>query len=175
MSMIGEFWEIPLSELLQKLNTSSDGITRTEANTRLQHYGANSLKKQKSSGGIFLFFSQFSSPIILLLLFAAALSLFLQDSTDAIIIFVIIFVSSMLGFFQEHRATNAVKKLLAMVRIMSIVIRDGTQKEIPSEEIVPGDVVLLSAGSKIPADCIIVESRDLFVNEVCSDRRNIPC
>ena len=174
MSMIGEFWEIPLSELLQKLNTSSVGITSTEANTRLQHYGANSLKKQKSSGGIFLFFSQFSSPIILLLLFAAALSLFLQDSTDAIIIFVIIFVSSMLGFFQEHRATNAVKKLLAMVRIMSIVIRDGTQKEIPSEEIVPGDVVLLSAGSKIPADCIIVESRDLFVNEAVLTGETFP-
>jgi P-type Mg2+ transporter len=172
--MIGELWQIPLSELLQKLNTSSVGITSTEANTRLQHYGTNSLKKQKNSSGIFLFFSQFSSPIILLLLFAAALSLFLQDSTDAIIIFVIIFVSSMLGFFQEHRATNAVKKLLAMVRILSIVIRDGTQKEIPSEEIVPGDVVLLSAGSKIPADCVIVESRDLFVNEAVLTGETFP-
>ncbi|WP_101477420.1 magnesium-translocating P-type ATPase [Candidatus Nitrosotalea bavarica] len=174
INLISDFWQIPLSELLQKLNTSSDGISSKEADDRLEHYGPNSLKKQKRSGGIFLFLSQFKSPIILLLLFAAALSLFLQDSTDAIIIFVIILVSSMLGFFQEYRATNAVKKLLEMVRITSVVIRDGVQKEIPSEEIVPGDIVLLSAGSKIPADCIIIESRDLFVNEAVLTGETFP-
>ena len=174
MNLISDFWQIPLSELLQKLDTSSDGITNNEADDRLRQYGPNSLKKQKRSGGIFLFLSQFKSPIILLLLFAAALSLFLQDSTDAIIIFVIIFVSSMLSFFQEYRATNAVQKLLEMVRITSIVIRDGMQKEIPSEEIVPGDIVLLSAGSKIPADCIILESRDLFVNEAVLTGETFP-
>lgn len=174
MNHVNESQQISMSELLQKLNTSSDGIKSTEADARLQQYGPNSLKKQKRSGGLVLFLSQFKSPIILLLLFAAALSLFLQDSTDAIIIFVIIFVSSMLGFFQEHRATNAVKKLLAMVRIMSTVIRDGVQKEIPSEEIVPGDIVLLSAGSKIPADCMIIESRDLFVNEAVLTGETFP-
>ena len=174
MSSIGESQQTPLSELLQKLNTSSDGLTSSEADTRLEHYGPNSLKKQKRSGGLVLFLSQFKSPIIIILLFAAALSLFLQDSADAIIIFFIIFVSSMLSFFQEHRATNAVQKLLEMVRITSIVIRDSTRKEIPSEEIVPGDIVLLSAGSKMPADCIILESRDLFVNEAVLTGETFP-
>ena len=174
MSHMDESQQNSMSELLQKLNTSSGGLTSTEVDTRLQHYGPNSLKKQKKSGGLILFLSQFKSPIILILLFAAALSLFLQDSADAIIIFVIIFVSSMLSFFQEHRATNAVQKLLELVRITSIVIRDGVQKEISSETIVPGDVVLLSAGSKIPADCIILESRDLFVNEAVLTGETFP-
>ncbi|TRZ78869.1 MAG: magnesium-translocating P-type ATPase [Nitrosopumilales archaeon] len=174
MSHIGESPQIPMLELLQKFNTSTDGLTSTEADTRLQNHGPNSLKKQKKSGGLVLFLSQFKSPIILILLFAATLSLVLQDSADAIIIFIIIFVSSMLSFFQEHRATNAVQKLLEMVRITSIVIRDGIQKEISSEDIVPGDIVLLSAGSKIPADCIILESRDLFVNEAVLTGETFP-
>src|SRR5690349_17706330 len=102
------FWQIPPSELLQKLTTSLDGLTNNEAETRLQHYGPNSLKKQKSSGGFILFLSQFKSPITLILLFAAGLSLFLLDSTDALIIFVIIFLSSLLGFWQERQASNSI-------------------------------------------------------------------
>jgi Mg2+-importing ATPase len=159
------FWQVPPSELLQKLGTSLDGLTSSEAETRLQHYGPNSLKKQKRSGGFVLFLSQFKSPIILILLFAAGLSLFFLDSTDALIIFAIIFLSSLLGFWQEHQASNSIKRLLAMIRITVTVIRDKVQKEIASENIVPGDIILLSAGSKIPADCAILESKDLFVNE----------
>jgi len=159
------FWHIPQSELFQKFNTTSEGLTSDEADTRLQYYGPNSLKKQKSSGVFILFLSQFKSPIILILLFAAGLSLFLLDSTDALIIFVIIFLSSLLGFWQEHQASNSIKRLLAMIRITVTVIRDKVQKEVASENIVPGDIIILSAGSKIPADCSILESKDLFVNE----------
>ena len=159
------FWQAPPSELLQKLDTSVNGLTDKEAETRLQRYGPNSLKKQKSSGGFVLFFSQFKSPIILILLFAAGISLFLLDSTDALIIFVIVFLSSLLGFWQEHQASNSIKRLLAMIRITVPVIRDKVQNNVASENIVPGDVVILSAGSKIPADCSILESKDLFVNE----------
>ena len=157
--------ETAISKVLEDLQTTSDGLTSKQASERLEKVGPNILNKQKKSDAFSLFLSQFKSPIIIILLFAAALSLFLQDSTDAIIIFIIIFVSSMLGFFQEYRASSAIKKLLAMVRIKSNVVRDGTPKEIPLEEIVPGDIIILSAGNKIPADCIIIDSRDLFVNE----------
>lgn len=159
------FWHVPSLDLVQKLNTSFDGLTDKEAETRLQHYGFNSLKKQKRSGGLVLFLRQFKSPITLILLGAAVLSLFLFDSTDALIIFVIIFLSSLLGFWQERQASNSVKKLLAMIRVTVPIIRARIQKEIPSENIVPGDIILLSAGSKIPADCAILESKDLFINE----------
>lgn len=159
------FWHVSSLDLVQKLNTSFDGLTDKEAETRLQHYGFNSLKKQKRSGGFVLFLRQFKSPITLILLGAAVLSLFLFDSTDALIIFVIIFLSSLLGFWQERQASNSVKKLLAMIRVTVPIIRARIQKEIPSENIVPGDIILLSAGSKIPADCAILESKDLFINE----------
>jgi len=164
----------PISKLLEDLQSSLDGLTSKQANERLEKFGHNVLKKQKQSDAFSLFLSQFKSPIIIILLFAAALSLFLQDSIDAIIIFVIIFVSSMLGFFQEYRASSAIKKLLAMVRIKSTVIRDGSSKEIPIEEIVPGDIVVLSAGNKIPADCIIIDSKDLFVNEAVLTGETFP-
>lgn len=159
------FWQIPIADLFKTLETSDKGLTEVAARTRLEHYGPNLLAKQKKAQGFALFLAQFKSPIILILLFAVGLSLFLQDPTDAIIIFAIIIVSSFLGFLQEHRASNAVKELLSMIRITTNVLRDGIQKNIPSEEIVPGDIVLLSAGSSIPADSIIVESKDLFVNE----------
>src|SRR5574340_1371385 len=89
------FWQIPSSDLVRKLDTSFEGLTDKEAETRLQHYGFNSLKKQKRSGGFVLFLRQFKSPITIILLGAAVLSLFLFDSTDALIIFVIIFLSSL--------------------------------------------------------------------------------
>jgi Mg2+-importing ATPase len=162
---IQTFWQTPITDLLETLETSSKGLTTEEANVRLESYGPNLLAAQKKVEGFTLFLRQFQSPIILILLFAVGLSLFLQDATDAIIIFVIIFVSNLLGFWQEHRASNAVKELLAMVRVTTNVIRDGIQKVIPSEHVVPGDVVLLSAGSSIPADGVILESKDLFVSE----------
>lgn len=161
-------------QLFDDLQTSPLGLTSDQAKERLEKHGLNILKKQKKSDALTLFLSQFKSPIIIILLFAASLSVFLQDSTDAIIIFIIIFVSSLLGFFQEYRATSAVKKLLTLVRITSTVIRDGVAKETPSEEIVPGDIVLLSAGSKIPADCILLESKDLFVNEAVLTGETFP-
>ena len=85
--------------------------------------------------------------------------------TNAIIIITIILISSLLGFWQERGAANAVEKLLAIVQTKATVFRDGTQKEIPVEEIVPGDVIILNAGDLIPGDSIIFESKDLFVNE----------
>ncbi|VVC05313.1 Copper-exporting P-type ATPase B [uncultured archaeon] len=159
------FWQTPIIDLLEALETSPKGLTNEEASVRLKRYGPNLLARQKKVDGIALFLRQFRSPIILILLFAVGLSLFLQDATDAIIIFVIIFVSNILGFWQEYRASNAIKELLAMVKITTNVIRDEIQKEIPSEHVVPGDVVLLSAGSSIPADSVILESKDLFVSE----------
>jgi len=93
---------------------------------------------------------------------------------NATIILVIIFASSLLGFWQERGATNAVDKLLAVVQTKATVLRDGNRKEIPVEGIVPGDVVLLSAGDLIPGDCLVLESKDLFVNEASLTGETFP-
>ncbi len=108
------------------------------------------------------------------MIFAAGVSLYLGDSVNASIILVIIFASSFLGFWQEKGATNAVEKLLAVVQTKATVLRDGNQKEIPVEGVVPGDVVLLSAGDLIPGDCLVLESKDLFVNEASLTGETFP-
>src|SRR5450759_3126811 len=159
------FWSIPATELLSNLGTTNAGLTTEDAKKHLAIYGVNRLKPQKRSDALTLLFAQFKSPIILILLFATGLSLFLHNIIDASIILAIVLISGLLGFWQEHSASNAVKKLLAIVQIKASVFRDGNQKEIHVEDIVPGDIVILNAGDIVPGDCLLLESKDLFVDE----------
>jgi Mg2+-importing ATPase len=159
------FWSVTGTELLGKFQTSVNGLTTSEAKKRLLDYGANRLKPQKRSDAFTLLIAQFKSPIILILLFATVLSLFLHNLVDASIILAIVIISGLLGFWQEHSASNAIEKLLEIVQITASVLRDGNEKEIHVEEIVPGDIVMLNAGDIVPGDCILLESKDLFVDE----------
>ncbi|MGA2516760.1 MAG: HAD-IC family P-type ATPase [Thermodesulfobacteriota bacterium] len=160
-----QFWSVPSVELLQELQTTPQGLTRDEAQQRLLRYGSNLLKPKKKSDPLTLLIAQFKSPIILILIFAAGLSLFLRNPIDASIILVIVLGSGFLGFWQERGAVNAVEKLLAVVQIKATVVRNGDSKEVPIDEIAPGDIVILNAGDVIPADSLILESKDLFVDE----------
>ena len=160
-----EFWSVPVPEMLQRLQTTCEGLNSSEISERLKKYGANLLKPKKSSNTLKILLSQFKSPIILILLFAAGLSFFLGDATDTVIIITIILISSLLGFWQEKGAADAFEKLLSSVEVKSTVLRDGEGKEIPVEQIVPGDVIIFGAGDIVPADCLILESKGLFVNE----------
>jgi Mg2+-importing ATPase len=159
------FWSVSAAEVLERLRATSKGLSSTEAQERIDKYGYNLIKPKKKSDALTLLLNQFKSPIILILLFAAVLSFFLRDATDALIILVIIFISGLLGFWQEKGATNAVEKLLAVVEIKATVLRDEKATDITVEEIVPGDIAILNAGDIIPGDCLIMESKDLFVNE----------
>ena len=159
------FWSISGREMLLQLQATAQGLTTDEARARLTRYGANLLKPKKKSDSLSLLISQFKSPLILILFFATGLSFFLHDPVNAFIILAIVLVSGLLGFWQERSATNAVEKLLAIVQIKAAVLRDGSPKEIPVEEIVPGDIVILNAGDIVPGDCLVQESKDLFVDE----------
>ncbi len=159
------FWSISATEMLQHLESVKEGLTGAEARQRLARYGSNLLKPQKRSDVFTLLLAQFKSPLILILFFATGLSFFLHDPVDALIILTIVLVSGLLGFWQEHSATNAVEKLLAIVQIRVAVLRDGGPQEIPVEETVPGDIVILNAGDIVPGDCLVDESKDLFVDE----------
>lgn len=160
-----EFWSVPVPEMLQKLQTTAEGLSSSESSERLKKYGANLLKPKKSSDALRILLSQFKSPITIILLFAAGLSFSLGDTTDTIIIVTIVFISSLLGFWQEKGAADAFEKLLSAVEVKAAVLRDKEEKEVPIEQIVPGDIVILNAGDIIPADCLILESKGLFVNE----------
>ncbi|MGZ6208329.1 MAG: magnesium-translocating P-type ATPase, partial [Syntrophales bacterium] len=169
-----QFWSVSSLELLQQLQTTPQGLTSDEVRQRLLRYGSNLLKPKKKSDALTLLFAQFKSPIILILIFAAGLSFFLHNPIDATIILVIVLVSGFLGFWQERGAVNAVEKLYAIVQIKTTVVRDGDSKEIPLEEVVPGDIVFIKASDVIPGDCLLLESKDLFVDEAALTGETYP-
>jgi Mg2+-importing ATPase len=159
------FWSVPAEKLLSRLRSSAEGLSAEEAKERQARYAATRLKPRRDIQPFLVLLAQFHSPIILILLFAATISLFLADRTDAFIILIIILVSALLGFWQEHGAAKAVASLLALVHVTVTVLREGKAHDIPLDEVVPGDIVTLSAGSSIPGDGLILESKDLFVDE----------
>ena len=168
------FWSLSVTEMLQKLESKKEGLTSVEAQKRLILYGSNLLKPKKRTDVFTLLISQFKSPIILILFFATGLSFFLHDKVDALIILVIVLASGLLGFWQEHGASNAVEKLLYIVQIKVSVMRDGITKEVPLEQIVPGDIVTLNAGDIIPGDGLVQESKDLFIDEAMLTGETFP-
>ena len=168
------FWSLSTEEILQRTHSAAAGLSRQEASQRLIQYGANQLKQTHKSSTWMLLFNQFKSPIILILIFAAVLSIFLKDAADAGIILAIVLISGLLGFWQERGASNAVEKLLALVQVRATVLREGQSQEVSNEEVVPGDIVLLSAGKNIPGDCLVLESKDLSVAEAALTGETYP-
>lgn len=168
------FWSLSVNDAYRKLNASPNGLNDSDVAQRLKQYGPNTLKNNANSSMFMLFLSQFKSPITILLIVAAILSAGLGDLSDTLIILCIILLSSLLGFWQEKGAANAVKELLKMVRLQCRVVRSGVSKEVAVEEVVPGDVVTLSAGDIIPGDCLILESKELFVDEAAFTGETFP-
>jgi Mg2+-importing ATPase len=121
-----------------------------------------------------LFLSQFKSPLVLILVFAAIISVITGEWIDATIIIAIVVASAMLGFIQEYNAGNAVEKLRRQVTLKVTVLRDGAIQTILAEEVVPGDLALLSAGSIIPADGVVIEADDFFVNQAVLTGETFP-
>ncbi len=171
---IDVFWSLSVDEAQKLLAVSNAGLSSAEATDRYKSYGPNSFKEQSASSGLLLFLSQFKSPITILLIVAALLSIGLGDTTDAVIILVIILISSFLGFWQERGAANAVKELLKLVQIKCRLVRDGKETELPVEVTVPGDIVILTAGDVIPGDGLIIESKELFIDEAAFTGETYP-
>jgi Mg2+-importing ATPase len=165
MNGLNAFWAQSPNTVLTRLQAKLGGLTQIEVQKRLQIFGRNTLKPKKRNDSLALLLAQFKSPIIIILLFATGLSFVLHDVTDALIILAIVLVSGLLGFFQERGAVTAVQKLLSIVQVKATTLRDGDFKDVPIEEVVPGDIITLNAGDIIPGDCLIIESKDLFVDE----------
>ncbi|TAF35628.1 MAG: magnesium-translocating P-type ATPase, partial [Oscillatoriales cyanobacterium] len=174
MNQQSTFWSLSTDTVLQQTHSTAAGLSHADAKQRLSQYGANSLKQIHKSSAFMMLLNQFKSPIILILILAAVLSIFLKDAADAIIIIAIVLISGLLGFWQERGASNAVEKLLALVQVKATVLRDGQSQEIPNEEVVPGDIVVLGAGKTIPSDCLVLESKDLSVNEAALTGETYP-
>ncbi|MEI9921412.1 MAG: magnesium-translocating P-type ATPase [Bacteroidota bacterium] len=168
------FWSLSAEATLLEIQSATTGLTEDSAEQRLKQYGFNRLKGRSRASALILFLLQFKSPITLLLVGAAGLSLALHDTTNSIIIFVIVLISSMLGWWQERGAASAVDQLMKMVQINCRVVRNEKEVDISLEKVVPGDVVVLAAGDVIPGDSLLLESKELFVDEAAFTGETYP-
>ena len=171
---LATFWSLRVAELCALLETDLHGLTTADVNRRLRRYGPNRLRAARKTDWLTLLLAQFKTPLILILLGASVVSFFLKEPIDASIIIAIVLLSGTLGFWQEKRAADAVKSLLAMVKIEANVIRDGVETAVHAEDVVPGDICILNAGDIIPGDAAILESKDLFVDEAALTGESFP-
>ncbi|MDP2638998.1 MAG: HAD-IC family P-type ATPase [Candidatus Azambacteria bacterium] len=161
-----ESWHsLPLEEIFKKTKSGNFGLNSDEVEYRLKKFGPNILPSEKPYSKIRLFARQFNSPLIYILFAAVAISLFLKHYSDSIFIIVVLMINTTVGFYQENKANQSLKALKKLVKIKAWVLRDNGEKEINSEVLVIGDVLILKPGDKVPADCRIIESKGLMVNE----------
>lgn len=168
------FWQYSPQEAFAATGSSEKGITNEAAAEKRKILGTNSLKDRVDTTSILLFLRQFKTPVTLLLTAAAILSLVLGDAIDSYIIITIILVSSLLGFWQEKGAADAVNQLYKMIQVTCTITRNGQAREIPAEDLVPGDILALRAGALVPADCLLLNAKALFADEAAFTGETYP-
>jgi Mg2+-importing ATPase len=169
-----EVLTLPADELLSKLGTSRQGLSSEEAEQRINVYGTNELARKMKRSSIVSFLLHFKSPLILILLAAAAFAGATGDIPDFTIIFVIVMISVGIDHYQESKAENAAELLKEKVSTTATVVRDNAKKEIKLSQIVPGDIIYLSAGDIAPADARIISANDLFINQSALTGESFP-
>jgi len=162
-------------EVLHRLRSDqSRGLTSEEVRKRLAEHGPNELRQEEKASPLSLFLSQFKNMLIVILLAATLLSLLVGEWVDALMIAAIVLLSAILGFVQEYKAEKALEALKKMLSPTITVLRDTKEEEILSRDLVPGDIILLEAGDKIPADGRLVEVRSLNCDEAALTGESVP-
>ena len=146
-------------------SNATAGLTKEQAKENLQRFGKNILPEEKPPSNLLIFARQFKSPLIFILVIAGLVTFVLDERTDSIVIFAAVFLNTIIGYIQEHKATNSLHALKKILQKKAIVIREGIEKEIGQEEVVPGDIIVLESGNSIPADARIIEHWELNVQE----------
>ncbi len=160
-----EWYQLTVDESLERLNSKRPGLTEEEAANRLQEYGLNELEKEKKASPIVAFLRQFLSPLIYVLIVAVIISIAVAHYIDAGVITAVLIINAIIGYVQESRAAAAMEALMRIAAPKAKVRRSGKTITIPNREVVRGDIVILEAGDKIPADARIIEVSNLKVNE----------
>ncbi len=168
------YWSLPTEQLMGQLGASANGLSRREAGARLKGERPHALKALKKASALGLLANQFKSPLVLILIVASVISLLAAEWMDAGMVLVVVLGSTLLGFAQEYIAGNAIEKLRSRITIHSLVLRDGQAKNLPSSRVVRGDIVLLNAGSLIPADGVVLEAKDFFINQAVLTGETFP-
>lgn len=161
-------------ELLRELESSEAGLSFESAAARLARYGPNSLPEPKVPGVFSIFLSQFSSPLIYVLIVAAAVVFLMGEVSDAVIIFLVLIFNAIIGAFQEGKAERTLAALRKFVETSAAVMRDGKMVILPDKEVVPGDIVILQEGDKIPADARLISANTLKADEASLTGESVP-
>ncbi|BBO34326.1 cation-translocating P-type ATPase [Lacipirellula parvula] len=167
------YWVRPLDEQLRLLQSDRNGLSESLSRARYKAR-KTSHPARKQYRRLRLFLAQLKSPITILLLGAAALSVLAHDHADALMVLGIVMAGAFLSFWQENGAAGAMERLLALVSTKCVILREGRRVELPSDRVVPGDVIELTAGSTIPGDGLLIESRDLLVDEASLTGESFP-
>ncbi|MCW3999552.1 MAG: cation-translocating P-type ATPase [Candidatus Bathyarchaeota archaeon] len=172
---MGQVWHsLDVDEAVRELSSSKSGLTTKDAQGRLAKFGPNELRKEKGRSVLSILLHQFKDVLLIILLVATALSLVMGEFIDALIILVIVVVSVLLGFRQEYRSGKALEALKKMTAPMAVVLRDGREQRIPARDLVPGDVILLYTGDRVPADARLIEAINLKVEEAALTGESAP-
>jgi Mg2+-importing ATPase len=169
-----DYTTLSIEEVYGRLKTSPQGLSSEQAEERLEYYGPNELALQHKHSAIKEFLSHFKSPLVIILLIASLITGYLQEYANAAIILTIIFISVILDYYQESKAEKAAQLLKQKVTSTATVLRDGVRQEIKLPDIVPGDVIFLSAGDIAPADARVSNAKDLFINQSALTGESFP-
>lgn len=154
---LGPFWDIPLRDLLARLEATPAGLASAEAKRRLGVYGPNSVVRESRFAALVGFLRFFANPLVLILLAASAISIMLHDPVGGAIIIAIVLLSVMVNFYVEFQARHSVEDIRKQVATTAEVLRDGHELEFPIAKLVPGDIVRLNAGDLAPADARLLD------------------
>lgn len=171
------FYNKDIKEVLKDMESSEKGLTDSEVEKRRRKYGLNEIKEEQKISPLKIFIDQFRSFIIYILIAAVIISVIvpvfekgwanihIMDMIDAIAIFVILILNATMGFLQEYKAEKAIEALKKMTTFKSVVLRNGKEKEVEAKDLVPGDIILLEVGKKVPADCRLIEAKNFETQE----------
>ena len=158
-------WASAPERVLATLDSSPDGLSTAEAEERLRAWGPNQIEDERAVHPTTILLRQFRSPLIYILIIAAAVTIALDEYVDAAVIALVLIFNAVVGFFQEYRAERSLEALRRLAGTRARVIREGRERELDATGLVPGDVVLLEAGAKVPADCRILHATALEADE----------
>ncbi|ATB32709.1 cation-translocating P-type ATPase [Melittangium boletus] len=165
---------LPPDKVLESLESREEGLTNEQARERLERYGPNVLRRQKSDGPLVLLWRQINSPFIWVLIASAVLAILLGKVTDGLVVAAVVVLNTIIGFIQEYRAGKAIEALNQMVPENTTVVREGRKLSVPAEQLVPGDVVQVASGDKVPADMRLLSARNLSVEEAALTGESVP-
>ena len=168
------FWALKTSEVLDLLETTNDGLTKEEIEKRGGIFGKNEIEEQKKIQKIRILLNQFRSPLIFLLIIAGLITLIIKDYADSAAIFAAAFINSILGFYQENKAEEALTHLKSYIKERVRVMRDNKEIEIDARDLVPGDIIRISQGNRVPADSRLIYTNNFLVDEAILTGEALP-